>query len=237
MSDSLGDRMKCYEDASRIKLIRRTPVIIRIDGRAFHSFVRQVKAQKPFDERLIGAMTTTAQSLCKEIMGCKLAYLQSDEISLLLTDWEKHTTQAWFDNDLRKICSLSASIATATFNDDYVDARILANFDSRAFNIPREEVCNYFIWRQQDAEKNSVSMYARSLYSHKQLIGKNGSQMQEMMFQKGFNWNDAPAHTKRGFCVVKAFYEKGGATRSHWLPDLEIPRFTQNRDYIEKFLL
>lgn len=110
-----------------------------------------------------------------------------------------------------------------------------AMFDARAFTLPKEEVCNYFIWRQQDASRNSVQMVAQSLFSHKQLHGKNTGELQDMMFtEHGVNWNDYPTHQKRGACIVKEYYEKEGATRSRWVPDLEIPIFTQDRDYIDK---
>ena len=117
MSNSLSDRMKGYENAYRIYLPKRLPVIVRIDGRAFHTFTKGM--QKPFDHILMGCMKLTARRLCKEISGCKLAYTQSDEISLLLTCDDTLSTEPWFGNNLQKLTSLSASLATLYFNDFY----------------------------------------------------------------------------------------------------------------------
>jgi tRNA(His) 5'-end guanylyltransferase len=194
-----------------------------------------------------------------------LAYTQSDEISLLLIDYEKNESQQWFQNSLQKMVSVAASMATLAFNNEYrLAISALADqqeasiediadaigcyfdkhgnfknalFDARAFTLPKEEVCNYFIWRQQDASRNSVQMVAQSLFSHKQLHGKNTGELQDMMFtEHGVNWNDYTTHQKRGACIVKEQYDKDGAMRSRWVPDLEIPIFTQNRDYIDKYV-
>lgn len=271
MPDSLGDRMKEYENVSRIYLTKKLPVIIRIDGRAFHTFTRGF--QRPFDKLLHEAMWSTAEALCNQISGVKMAYVQSDEISLLLTNDESAETQPWFGNNLQKLVSVSASIATLAFNkyfndcvmawmrdpdvpdDDakrintYIDAIMKAQFDSRAFVIPSYEVINYFIWRQQDATRNSVQLVAQSLYSHKELHKKNTSQLQEMIFQKGINWNDYPTYFKRGLCIVKkpvvcgreiTMLQDGTKEqpiiRNKFIPDYDIPIFTQQRDYIEGVL-
>ena len=241
MSDktSLGTRMKeNYENRTRYKLNRRTPTIIRLDGKAFHTYTKGLV--KPFDEGLIADMAETTKFLCQNIMGVKCGYTQSDEISLLLTDFDKLETQAWFDYNLQKMTSIAASMATAKFNqlrlvraceenttivgddpDRLMDAEgymwneevidvPLAFFDARVFQIPeKEEVVNYFIWRQRDAEKNSVAMLAQSLYSHKELYKKNGSDMQEMCFQKGQNWNDLHFSKKRGSFITKNLYVNG----------------------------
>lgn len=267
--DSLGERMKRYENVSRICLTKKMPVIIRIDGKAFHSFTRGFV--RPFDDVLIKAMQGTAKFLCENIMGCKLAYTQSDEISLLLVDYERNESQPWFENNLQKLCSVSASMATMAFNktfelcsltarmkdsvredgyelgNAYKNAMKRAMFDARAFILPKEEVCNYFIWRQQDATRNSIQMVAQSLFSHKELQNKNCYQLQEMMFQeKGNNWNDYATVYKRGSCIVKETYniatdnlnplENEQITRTRWSVDKEIPIFTQDRDYINKLV-
>lgn len=212
-----------YEKRSRTFLTRRTPVIIRLDGKAFHTYTKGL--DKPFDEGLIEDMQLTAQYLCENIQGCKLAYTQSDEISLLLTDYDGLDTQAWFDYNVQKMTSISASMASAKFNqlrqirvfNTYVKGEkyypiefslpnSLAIFDSRAFNIPKDEVANYFLARQKDAVKNSVAMLAQSLYSHKELHKKNGPEMQELCFQKGHNWNDLDFSKKRGSTIIKNKY-------------------------------
>lgn len=266
--DSLGDRMKSYEGISRIYLTKRVPVIIRIDGKAFHSFTKGFR--RPFDEILIKAMQETAKYLCKNIMGCKIAYTQSDEISLLLEDYERVETQPWFENNLQKIVSVSASMATMAFNRAFADAvnerysyytginadewtgsteefdKLFDNyfakigtamFDSRVFILPKEEVCNYFIWRQQDATRNSIQMVAQSLFSHRQLQNKNCDQLQEMMFQEhNINWNDYSTVYKRGSCVTKEQYTENDVTRSRWVVDTNIPIFTQDRNYIDRLV-
>lgn len=206
-----------YESRSKTYLTRRTPVIIRLDGKAFHTYTRGL--DKPFDEGLIEDMEATTKFLCENIQGVKLGYCQSDEISLLITDYDDLNTQAWFDYNVQKITSISASMATAKFNQlrlsrksynsqslptpDVIDNINLAFFDSRTFSIPKEEVANYFLARQKDAVKNSVAMLAQSLYSHKELHKKNGSEMQEMCFQKGHNWNDLDYRKRRGCTIEK----------------------------------
>ena len=260
--DNLGDRMKSYEDAYRTNLPIRMPVILRIDGKAFHSYTKGCK--KPVDAGLVETMNLTAKYLCEHVQGCKLAYVQSDEISLLVTNYEDIGTQSWFDNNLQKMVSVSASMAGSIFTmnswkvwgceeqqtvagDIYSDPIIKpAFFDSRAFVLPKEEVNNYFVWRQQDATRNSVQMLARTLYSHKQLDGKNNSDLQELCWQKGINWNNCPTSQKRGRCLVKKKVMKQGvnpkngnifmAERSEWVIDNEIPIFTQDTNYVNRFV-
>lgn len=223
-----------YESRSQTHLTRRIPVIIRIDGKAFHTYTKGLN--KPFDDGLMDDMDSTAIHLCQNIQGAKCAYVQSDEISILITDYDTLQTDAWFDYNVQKICSISASLATGVFNylrikrlfgstigtfvkdpiytKEYVvsmpfetfDNFILASFDSRTFNIPKEEVANYFLARQKDAVKNSIASVAQSLYSPKELHGKNGNQQQELIFQKGVNWNDFSVGEKRGRFIVKNTY-------------------------------
>ncbi len=228
--DEIMLRMKsCYESRSKTFLTRRTPVIIRLDGKAFHTYTKGLN--KPFDEGLIQDMQSTAIYLCQHIQGAKCAYTQSDEISILVTDFDTLTTDAWFDYNVQKMTSVSASLATGIFNQlrmsrhlseiwetdldnedilntfsENIDKLPLANFDSRVFNIPPDEVGNYFYARQRDAIKNSVAMLAQSLYSHSELYEKNGNEMQEMCFQKGHNWNDLHWSKKRGSFIVKNIY-------------------------------
>lgn len=245
--DKLGLRMKSqYEHRARTFLPRRTYTLIRLDGKAFHTFTKGF--DRPYDLDLMNMMDQTAITLCEQIQGVKFAYVQSDEITILLTDFEKITTDAYFDGNVQKITSVSASIATAAFNSllmQQYDPIVwdaghtdkftrngkpkTALFDSRVFTIPdRTEVENCFIWRQQDATKNSISMVGQANFSHKQLHKKNSSQVQDMlMLEKGINWNDEPAGFKRGRVIVKETFEKEGATRTRWVSQpAEI--FTQN---------
>lgn len=264
--DDLGNRMKTfYEEIPKTKLMRRTPVIMRIDGKAFHTFTRGFK--RPFDDVLIKTMQETAKYLCENIQGCSLAYTQSDEISLLLIDYQRFETSAWFDYEIQKMCSISASMATMAFNKIFRDtvgelhikgalekeyscilykaAQKEAMFDSRVFNIPREEVTNYFYWRQLDASRNSIQMVGQANFSHKELQNKSCNDTQDMlMTQKGINWNDFPTYQKRGSCVVKENYldttpesTDSELIRSRWIIDKNIPIFKgENREYIERFV-
>ncbi len=228
--DSLGDRMKTYEGVTQTRLMRRTPVIIRLDGRAFHTFTRGL--DKPFDDKLNRAMTFTMQTLCEEIQGAQMGYTQSDEISILLQDWATFTTDGWYDYKTQKMVSVAASIATAVFNTvfKHPTKTPLALFDARVFNVPFEEVTNAFIWRQQDATRNSINSLAQAHFSHKALQGLNVSQVQDkLMLEKGINWNDIETRFKRGTCAVR---NELGTVGVDW----DIPIFTQDRNYIERHL-
>lgn len=247
-SDSLGDRMKSYEDCYRTTLPIRMPVLLRIDGKAFHTYTKGCK--RPVDDNLVYCMNETAKYLCDKIQGAKLAYVQSDEISVLVTNYEDNDTQSWFDNNMNKMISISAGMASAVFTA--LSGRIfgginkIATFDSRAFVMPKEDVVNYFIWRQQDATRNSVQMLARTLYSHKELMGLKNSELQEACWQKGHNWNNCPTSQKRGRCIVKEQVIKKGknpktgeereSLRSEWQIDDNIPVFTECREYINRFV-
>lgn len=227
-SDSLGDRMKGqYEQRTRFLLPRRTYTMLRADGKAFHTFTRH--CQKPHDAELAAAMDAAALRLCEDAQGACIGYVQSDEISVLLQDFGDIKTDAWFDGNLQKIASVAASIVTAAFARAYrtVNDGRLAVFDCRAFTIPDPtEVENYFIWRQQDAVRNSIQSLAQSHFSHGQLHGLNVSELQEKLFQeKGVNWNDTPTDQKRGRCIVRV-------PDAGWTDDLSIPMFTQDRDYL-----
>lgn len=271
MKDSLGDRMKSqYEDRTRFFLPRRTYTIIRVDGKAFHTFTRG--CAKPYDLDLMATMDKVAVALCEQIQGACFAYTQSDEISILLTDFAKPGTSAWFDGNVQKMASIAAAIATAAFNKEFLALKLRgqgfggvhqvleefkpATFDARVFTIPDPvEVANYFIWRQQDATRNSVQMAARAVYSHKECENKDSSELQEMLHQKGINWNDYTSGCKRGRAAVKTFYELKGfckdphqkavdtvVTRSCWTAltgngeSNETPIFTQDKDFLKNLI-
>lgn len=280
-NDSLGDRMKGYEGVSRNFLTRRVPAIIRLDGKAFHTFTKGM--EKPFDLVLTQAMQETMKYLCENIQGCVLGYTQSDEITLVLTDYATIQTDAWFGYNIQKMCSVSASMATMAFNREFeriaegwfhdngpywgsigvdvdVDLTIYkrynayqkkmctAMFDSRVFSVPKEEVCNCLIWRQQDATRNSIEAVGQTNFSHHELHKKTCNMIQEMLWsQRGINWNDFPTELKRGSCCIKRQFEetiddprnpgqKITVCRNRWIIDHEIPVFTQDREYIEKLI-
>ena len=202
MKDDLGHRMKSqYEIRTRTYLPRRTYTIMRLDGKAFHSFTKGF--DRPYSSKLIGAMDQTAIALCKNIQGCEFAYVQSDEISLLLTDFSTINTDAWYDGQIQKMVSVSASIATAHFNI-HINSEKLAYFDSRVYTIADSiEVENYFIWRQKDAIRNSVHMTAQTLYSHKELDGKSVLDQLSMIKNKNVNWHELDEGFKLGRTIFK----------------------------------
>ncbi len=191
-----------YEDRSRLFLTRRTPVIMRLDGKAFHTFTRGF--DRPFDVKLMFAMSATAKALCEALQGAQMAYTQSDEISILITDFKKLTTDAPFDYNIQKLASIGASMCTAKFllEMQHTCSEKLGTkvplFDCRVFNIPKEEVCNYFIWRQKDWARNSISMLTRSYYSHNEMHGKSVTDMHEMLHAKDANWANLDSRIKNG---------------------------------------
>ena len=282
-NSDLAKRMKeYYEQVSKTRLMRRCPVIIRCDGRSFHTFTRGFK--RPFDEILINTMQATTKYLCENIQGCVLGYTQSDEISLVLVDYQRFETSAWFDYEIQKMCSIAASMATMAFNKsfneyatlkishlnsgiifginmetkDFLDAvhkkRDLVKtyeraiekgtmFDSRCFNIPKEEVTNYFYWRQLDATRNSIQMVGQANFSDKELYKKSQNDIQNMLLtERDINWNDFPTYQKRGSTCISydAYIEYPDGThvwRNKWKIDKEIPIFkNEGREYIEKLI-
>lgn len=198
--------MKLYEgiECDR-RLMPRLPVVARMDGRAFHSFTRGMN--RPYDERLSKLMVETALYLVRETNAC-MGYTQSDEITLAWHSTDPQS-QIWFDGRVAKMTSQLAAHATLCFNrllaqiaPEYLDRQ--PTFDARVWTVPnRTEGANVFVWREWDATKNSISMAASALYSDKALHAKNGSEKQEMLWQKGVNWNDYPAFFKRGTYVQR----------------------------------
>jgi tRNA(His) 5'-end guanylyltransferase len=241
---NLGDRIKkFYEDRSKTFLNRGMITIIRLDGKSFSKLTS--KLNKPFDDTFANFMDATAIYLCENIQGAKFAYVQSDEITIVLTDFDKLNTNAWFDYNVQKMVSVSASLATAKFNQLrlFLDPQSeLAQFDSRVFQVPNiNEMVNTIIWRQQDCTRNSISMAASSLYTHKELNGKSSSNKQEMMFQKGVNWNDYKTKFKRGLIIKKHVFQSEAlngddVTRSKWVPDFATPIFTEDTGYLYELI-
>lgn len=271
--DELGKRMKeFYETVPKTKLMRRCPVVVRLDMRAGHTFCRGF--ERPFDEVFIRSMQETAKYMCENVQGCVLSYQQSDEISLILVDYKKLNSSAFFDYEVQKVCSATASMATMAFNktfgsiyskmymdtDSTVEKQNLYNkygakcfeamFDSRCFNIPKEEVTNYIYWRQLDASRNSIQMVGQANFSHKELQNKSCNDIQDMlMTQKGINWNDFPTYQKRGSCCIKEVYyldkerneinkeQIDAVKRTRWIIDKNIPIFkNDDRNYIENLI-
>lgn len=257
---SLGDRMKQYELVSRTHLIRRMPVVIRLDGCHFHTFTKGF--EKPFDAVIMNSMIKTMTFLCQNIQGCVFGYTQSDEISLVLVDYKKLNSSAWYDNEVQKMCSVAASLCTLKFNNEFIEAvelfrnnrvfvnqyaeylyetflssynkaiKLGATFDCRVFNIPKEDICNYIIWRQQDATRNSIQSLAQSVFSHKELHGLSCDKLQDKLFkERDINWNNLEIYKKRG----TACYNRG-EEHSDWVVDFSMPIITQDRDYVNKHI-
>ena len=237
VKESLGHRMKeQYESRTKYVLPRRTYTLIRLDGKAFRTYTRDLI--KPFDTDFNDAMNYGALKLCEHLQGVVFAYVQSDEISLLLTDFEKTSTAAWYDGAIQKMTSVSASVLTAYFNAIRKEQGIdeLAFFDARAFTIPdRIEVENYFVWRQKDAIRNSISMAASANFEHNELEGKSGNEKQEMLFQKGINWNNFPIGIKRGRTVRKHLLYKGESERTAWEVNDAI-EFSKERSILKEWI-
>jgi tRNA(His) 5'-end guanylyltransferase len=201
----LGDRMKAYEAVTRSVLLPHSYTILRVDGRAFHSYLRF--AAKPYDIEFMEAMQVVAQDLCTEVSGARFAYGQSDEVSLLLSDVEPQA-QPWFGGVVQKMASVAAAVATISFAQ-VRSCRGRPHFDARVFTLPSAtEVANYFIWRQRDAVRNSISMAAQALFTPTQLHGVKTNQMQEMLWtEHGINWDDYRGELKRGWVVTRATRE------------------------------
>ncbi len=255
-------RMKNYEAVSKNLLTKRMPVVIRIDGRAFHTFTKGFK--KPYDEVLCKAMQETMKYLCENIQGCVLGYTQSDEITLVLVDYDDIKKSSWLDYEVQKICSIVASMTTMKFNkvfskyvedeskvftDEWLDndefnpnyknkslrdlwliytkaAKQGAMFDTRCFNVPENDICNAIIWRQRDAEKNSISSLGQAYFTQKELHKKKSNEIQDMlMLTYNVNWNNVPTKFKRGSSCIK--------TDSGWMIDNEMPILTKDRSYVE----
>lgn len=231
--DSLGDRMKSYE--SKQTLDPTTPVIIRVDGRAFHTFTRGFK--KPYDRGLASAMQDSLYHLCKAADNCVFGYTQSDEISICLVP--RPPSQPWFGNSIQKLTSISASLVTAVFNSVVPllgASRPPAMFDARAFNIPADDIVNYFIWRQLDTRRNAVSAAARAEFSHKQLQGKSCGEMLEMLRESPRPFDSYCNSFRRGVACIRDSKSQTYPDRRYWRTDDNTPDFILDRLYISKWL-
>ena len=256
-TSDIGNRMKEYEKVSRNFLVRRTPVAIRLDMRAGHTFTKGFR--KPFDEYFTSAMEATMLQLCENIQGCIFGYTQSDEITLILQDYKTIKTDAWFEYNVQKLTSISASMATLYFNrafhsnvmeyneqfyynrdvhiedERYYDAlnSALENgavFDSRAFNIPKEEVTNLIYWRQLDAMRNSVLSVGQAHYSHRTLENKSCKDIKEMLIADGMPWEDITIADQHG----RACYHD---EEINWVIDEAMPILKgEDREYLEKYI-
>lgn len=263
-TSDLANRMKEYEKRNQYYLQKKIPVAIRVDGRSFHTFTKGF--QRPFDKILMTAMQETAKYMCENIQGAKFAYVQSDEITIILVDYDTLETDCWFNYRTDKLCSISASMATMAFNkfftknvnyfemthehDDTINeycttlvnaAEKGAMFDSRCFNIPKEEVANLIYWRQLDAIRNSIQMVGQANFSHSELQGKSCNMIQDMLLtQKDINWNDFSVVCKRGTACRKVAREVNIAgtidTISTWELDFDMPILKDDWNYVNDLI-
>ena len=271
-TSDLAKRMKDYEMRDRYFLQKRIPVAIRVDMRAGHTFTRGFK--RPFDDIFMKSMQETAKYMCENMGNAKIAYVQSDEITIILVDYDTLETDCWFNYRTDKLCSIAASMATMAFNKFFaenvkhwasisgremfealtLEQRITyehtlnnavekgAMFDARAFNIPKEEVCNLIYWRQLDAIRNSIQMVGQANFSHKELHGKSCDMIKDMLREKkGINWDNFPTHQKRGSACRKVEQTVNIAGTidiiSTWEVDLEMPILKgEDREYVDKLI-
>jgi tRNA(His) 5'-end guanylyltransferase len=212
--DSLGDRIKGYEKIFSFRGVKRIPLMIRVDGKAFHTFTKNFI--KPFDNKLMEAMINSALYVAKNMQGFKIAYVQSDEVTFLLTDYDSIETEGWFDYKLTKVISTSAALMSVIFNN-YIVTDKLPTFDSRAFTVPKDDVINAFLWRAKDWERNSLQMYCRSFFSHAELNKKRKNDMHKMLHKIGKNWsNDLTNAQKNGTFIINT--DEGIVIRDDILP-------------------
>ncbi|MDX2267331.1 MAG: tRNA(His) guanylyltransferase Thg1 family protein [Bryobacter sp.] len=231
MKDELGRRIKeFYEDALRVYLPRQTYFVVRVDGRAFHTFTRHL--ERPYSRRLAAALDAAALVLAREMIGCRFAYGQSDEYSFLGTDLGSHAP-LWFDGNVQKIASVSASVFTAAFNQAFPASSPTsspATFDARVLCIPQaSEVEKYFLWRQLDASANSLNMLASAHYSHQELLGKTEAEKHDLLHAIGLNWAKEPIDFKRGRLLRR---DENGA----WMVDEAPPIFQREPAFLASLL-
>lgn len=223
--DSIGDRQKQYEEVQKHYLVPKMPFIIRVDGKAFHTYTKGFV--KPFDNVMGAAMKRTMQSLCKDIPGAVLGYTQSDEITIVCKYTDRIKSQAWFGGRVEKIIAITASKATKYFNKYFRDevenqmmsindAKLLnvytkkigeAEFDSRVFNIPEWDCINNIIWRQQDAIRNSIEAVGQANFSTKELHRVNCDGIKDKLkIEKGIDWHtDFTPYQKAGAFCYKGY--------------------------------
>jgi tRNA(His) guanylyltransferase len=251
MKDTLGDYMKEIEGVSKTSLTKKTPVIIRVDGKSFHTFCKGF--EKPYDTFFNECLNRTVLRLCNNIQGAKYAERHSDEMSILVTDYDSEQTEAFFDYQVEKICSVVASIATGEFikqlfidkglREDYLvsspdgTCKQWPAFDCRCFNIEKEDVEKYFRWRQKDALRNSVNSIANFYFGHKKSMNKNTKELKELLFEeKGIDWNQIPKGERAGYVCVKRLTEietpNGIVNRQKWFLEPAPQSYNELSEYL-----
>ncbi len=233
--DALGDRMKAFERLTKSALPRHELAILRVDGRAFSRYTRHLSAHDP---EMMRAMQDVACELCGEIQGARMAYTQSDEISVLINPWSSPNSNAWFGGDLQKTVSVAASLAAATmtmaspwvFGGEYRRAQ----FDARAFALPATEANAYFVWRQLDANRNAVNSYAQDNFSPSALNGVKAADVREMLRRAGKPFEALPGYVQRGVVIAQQAEEIApGLVRNRWRVEPTTPWFASDPSFVE----
>lgn len=243
MSGTLKDRIKRYEEVSDTKLVNHQPVIVRLDGKSFHTLTKTL--DKPYDEDFSQAMTSTMWHLLRTVSNCVFGYTSSDEISLVLIE-PSVMADSWFDNRVSKLTSVIAAEASTFFRDylrntfgsrkKFLPLLSQAIFDARAFNIPKHDIINYFLFRQRDSIRNAISGVGQSLYSQKELNGLNSAQLIDK-FKKEKNidfWEDYP----KEFAYGKIAYGIPVEMLNQFYTDVMIPaeNFAENKEFFKPFI-
>lgn len=249
----LRQRIDEYRKTSTTRLLPKTPVIVRVDGRNFSSLTKNL--HKPFDDVLHGAMVKMATTLARDMCGAQVAYVHSDEVNILLTDWANEGTCPWYNNNIQRMVSAAASTATLAFNDafadyvarmgdamasgvldhdqelfqNYVNCAYHALFSAEVFNVPPKYVVDYFVWCQQQALNKATLSLAQTHFTPAELLGKKQDEVFEMLAAKGIVFNKLPIAQQRGTYIYRI---KDGS----WYEDKSTPLIGGKRVYIARFL-
>lgn len=230
----LADRMKQHEERQQQWFLPGLPVLVRLDGKNFSAWTRKAGCEKPFDGGLMDLFDRTASHLLK-LSGARLVHTYSDEISLMLWRGEDYRSQIWHEGKPYKLISVLASACTHFFGAKSDLSGAL--FDARAFSVPSiEEAKNYFLWRQQDALRNSVAALAQAYFSAKQLHGKNSEEMKGMLFSSGVSWDEMSERKRIGayFAREKVLRELDDETLAK-IPEGRRPEGPIERTIIRRF--
>jgi len=232
----IGDRMKSYELDHRLS---KGVAVIRVDGKAFHTWTKQIKADKPFDSTVHECMIMASRAVLREAQGAKLAYTQSDEATFMLANLGENEG-AWFDYKVQKLASVTASIFTNAFAHEYhyhVITRGYPNrpavFDSRVYSVPIDDAANVFVWRQQDWSRNSIQMLGHAFMGHRAMQNLNTETVKSiLMTDYNQDWNNLEDWKKYGTFVIP---QHGGVlTTSRYMHYDEINQVAGLIDYLER---
>lgn len=243
---SLHERIESYYDVWKAVLPPRMPIVIRCDGRAFSKLTR--RCEKPYDEVVAQAMDEASVELCRQ-SGAVLGYTQSDEVTVLLTPYRRFDTQPWFGGEVEKLCSIAASIMSDEFaiyagsylRDRNVDSRLnvtfsqRVTFDARVAVVPRDDVHNVFVDRQQDGRRNAILNSAQHQYGKKKIHGMSCAVLEARLRRDGATktLNDAGHMNGRVIHAVPDIVN--GVQRTAWHVE-PAPDFKVDRDYFNKYV-